>query len=493
VAAAMGVHFQARSPESDLTPGGSVALELEWVNRSPLEAKVRNVEATLFQPSLWPSGVELIRIENLDRVLKLNDVETFSTTVVLPEDAPLTQPYWLEEEASVGIYQLPNRRLLELESIPAPVTVSAELEVQGHLIRLVSPVIQVLSDPVEGEVHETVFIRPEVSVVPDDSILLFENAQPKRMEVVVEANVANVKGRLTAEAPEGWKVKIDQPEFELEEAGATRKIDVSLFPPETASEGRVHFKGVDAEGGVHDSSYKEIYYGHIGRQPILEKAATKVARLDLARGGNRVACIEGVGDTVPETLSRIGYEVEMITVDDLGTVSLEGFDTLILGPRVFDAHAGLDRKFDVLLEYVEKGGTLVSQYNTTSFRAKSRFSSPYPIRLSRERVSEERAEMRLLQPNHPVFNFPNKITESDFDNWIQERGLYFATSWDDEYEALLSANDRNEPPRDGSLLVAQYGKGWYAYTGLSFFRQLPQGNSGAIRLFVNLMSLGHGK
>lgn len=493
VAAAMGVHFLARSPESNLTPGGSVELELEWVNRSPLEAKVRNVEASLFQPSLWPSEVELIRIENLDRVLRPNEVETFTATVVLPEDAPLTQPYWLEEEASVGIYQLPNRRLLELETIPAPASVTAELEVDGRLIRLNAPVIQVISDPVEGEVHETVFIRPEVSVDPGDSILLFESAQPKRTEVIVEANVADFKGRLTAAAPEGWKVKIDQPEFELKEAGAVRKIHVEVTPPKMASEGSVRFKVVDAANIVHDSSYKEIYYEHIGRQPILERAATKVARLDLARGGNRIACIEGVGDTVPETLSRIGYEVEMISVDDLGTVRLEGFDTVILGPRVFDAHAGLDRKFDVLLDYVEKGGTLVSQYNTTSFRTKSRFSSPYPISLSRERVSEERAEIRLLKPDHPVFNVPNKITPGDFDNWIQERGLYFASSWDDQYDALLSANDRNEPPRDGSLLVAQYGKGWYVYTGLSFFRQLPQGNSGAIRLFVNLMSLGHGK
>jgi hypothetical protein len=199
-----------------------------------------------------------------------------------------------------------------------------------------------------------------------------------------------------------------------------------------------------------------------------------------------------VGDPVPETLLRIGYEVDRIQVEDINRESLKKYDSVILGPRAFDALAGLDKRFDELKAYVEAGGTLISQFNTTSSRSKSKFSSPYPLQLSRNRVSEEKVEMRMLRPEHPVFNVPNKITASDFENWIQERGLYFASSWDDKYEAVISANDRGEPPRDGGLLIAQYGKGWYAYTGLSFFRQLPEGNPGAIRLFVNLISLGHG-
>ena len=492
VAACMGLHLQARVPQADLTPGESVKLDVEFINRSPIEARVVNLEANLFESSRWPEEISLTRKEDLDKELDSNAVEFVSLNVNLPIDSPLTRPYWLEDEASVGIYSLRNRRLLELESIPSSLSVSAVVEIQGRPVTLNVPVVQVVSDPVKGEVHEQVVIRPEVTLSPENSILLFENSQAKEIEVLVQSNVEAVVGKLTAEGPQGWKISITQPEFELEDVQSSQRIRVQLTPPATASEGKIVFKVINESGKEFDSSYREIFYEHIGRQPILNRAVTKVTRLDLGRGGSRIACIEGVGDTVPDTLSKIGYEVDIVLIGELEKGRLDSYDTVILGPRVFDAYAGLDKRFDVLLNYVENGGTLVSQYSTTSFRAKSRFTSPYPIRLSRDRVSEEKAEMRLLQPDHVVFNYPNKITKVDFDNWIQERGLYYASSWDDHYDALISANDRGEPPRDGGLLVTEYGKGWYVYTGLSFFRQLPNGNPGAIRLFVNLISLGHG-
>lgn len=493
IAASMGLHLQARVPQSDLVSGESVQIDVEWVNRSPIEAKIVSMEANLFESSRWPQKIELGRIDKLNKGLSANTVERISLNVELPIDSPLTRPYWLEDEANVGIYNLRNQRLLQLESIPPPVSVSAVVEVEGRSVSLNVPVVQVISDPVKGEVHEQVVIRPEVTVSPDNSILLFENARAKEIEVLLQSNVERAVGKLTAVGPRDWKIHIAQPKYELKTEGETHRIRVSVTPPAAASEGKIVFKAVSDSGKEFDSSYKEIFYEHIGRQPILNRAVTKVTRLDLARRGNRIACIEGVGDTVPDTLSRIGYEVEKVSIEELEVGRLDNYDTVILGPRVFDAHAGLDKRFDVLLNYVENGGTLVSQYNTTSFRTKSQFSSPYPIRLSRDRVSEEKVEMRMLQPDHAVFNVPNEISSRDFDNWIQERGLYFASSWDDRYDALISANDRGEPPRDGGLLVAPYGKGWYVYTGLSFFRQLPNGNPGAIRLFVNLISLGHGK
>ncbi len=493
IAASMGLHLQARAPKADLTPGETVKVDVEFVNRSPIEARVVNLAANLFESSRWPDEISLGRMEDLNKKLDSNAVEIVSLNVDLPTDSPLTRPYWLENEPSVGIYSLGNQRLLELESIPSSLSVSAVVEIQGRPIALDVPVVQVVSDPVKGEVHEQVVIRPEITISPENSILLFENSQAKEIEVLVQSNVKSAVGRLKAEGPEGWKISIAQPEFELGDSQSSQRIRVKLTPPATASEGKIVFKAIGESGKEFDSSYREIFYEHIGRQPILNRAVTKVTRLDLGRGRNRIACIEGVGDTVPDTLSKIGYEVEMVLIDELENGRLDNYDTVILGPRVFDAHAGLDKKFDVLLNYVENGGTLVSQYNTTSFRAKSQFASPYPIRLSRDRVSEEKVEMRLLQPDHAVFNYPNKITKIDFDNWIQERGLYYASSWDDRYDSLISANDRGEPPRDGGLLVTQYGNGWYVYTGLSFFRQLPNGNPGAIRLFVNLISLGHGK
>jgi LmbE family N-acetylglucosaminyl deacetylase len=492
IAAAMGLHFEATAGTSYLTPGDSVDLQVELINRSPIKAEVQHLEATLFDSDNWPRNIGLKRIYNLDKPLSANISASVDLNFRLPEDAPLTQPFWLQMEPDTGIYHFKNTRLLELVTVPPTMAVTATIKVEGRTIELTTPAIERLSDPIKGEVHHIVSIRPEVVLKPNASVMLFENAASKEIEVTVTSNSGEFSGKLVAEAPKGWSVDIANPQVSFSDRDSVRVMKAVIKPPSKASEGIVFFKIVGANGKNYPMSSNQIEYEHIGRQPIMARARTKLTRLDLSRAGNRIACIEGVGDPVPETLLRIGYDVDRILVEDIDRKRLTNYDTVILGPRAFDALVGLDKRFDELTAYVEAGGTLISQYNTTSSRTKSKFRSPYPLQLSSDRVSEEKADMRMLQPEHPVFNVPNKITASDFENWIQERGLYFADSWDDHYDALISANDRGEPPRDGGLLVAQYGNGWYAYTGLSFFRQLPEGNPGAIRLFVNLISLGHG-
>ncbi len=492
IAASMGLHIEARNQSAYLLPGSDVEITVEVVNRAPVEARLIELEATYFDSSVWPNRKSLSRKENLDIVLSANQVETVPLETSLPAGFPYTRPYWLEEAPSIGIYQLANRRLLEAESLPDPISITAKVEIDNQVVELDVPLIKVTSDPVKGEVREPVAIRPALALMPESAVTLFEDGRSKEIAVRVTTSRDSISGMLEARVPSDWKVEVANPKFSLSGEGDSKLILARVTPPETSSEGILAFSAVSTDGMRFDSSLKEIYYDHIGRHPLLRKAETKLTRLELSRAGTRIACVLGVGDTVPDTLDRIGYTVDRLSVDEITEEAIAGFDTVILGPRVFDAFLGLDKKFDALLEYVERGGTLISQYNTTSFRAKSRFTSPFPIRLSRERVSEEKVPMKILNPEHPVFNFPNRISDNDFDNWIQERGLYFASSWDEAYEPLLSANDRGEPQRNGGLLVARYGKGWYAYTGLSFFRQLPEGNPGAIRLFVNLISLGHG-
>lgn len=492
IASSMGLHVEARNENAYLLPGNDVAISVEIVNRSPLEARLLGLEASYFDSSVWPGRGPLIRKTGIDISLPANQVETFPLETRLPADVPITQPYWLEKVPSLGIYQLASRRLLEGESLPHPVAITATVEIDGKIVEFTAPLIKVTSDPVKGEVREPVTIRPALALEPESAVTLFEDERPKEISVRVTSHLDSISGILEAKVPNGWKVEIADPEFSLEGEGDSSLIVARVTPPESSSEATIAFSAAASDGNRFDSSLREIYYEHIGRHPLLRKAETRLTRLDLNRAGTKIACVLGVGDTVPDTLDRIGYAVERLAVDEISEAAIAEFDTVILGPRVFDAFAGLDKRFDALLEYVERGGTLISQYNTTSFRNKSRFTAPFPIRISRERVSEEKAPMEILNPEHPVFNFPNRITDKDFDNWIQERGLYFASSWGEAYEPLLSANDRGEPPRKGGLLVARYGKGWYAYTGLSFFRQLPEGNPGAIRLFVNLISLGHG-
>ncbi|NNC33794.1 MAG: LmbE family protein, partial [Croceitalea sp.] len=201
--------------------------------------------------------------------------------------------------------------------------------------------------------------------------------------------------------------------------------------------------------------------------------------------------IVGAGDKVPESLEQIGYKVELININEIETGSLKKYDGIVLGIRAYNVLDELQFKQDYLLDYVKNGGNLIVQYNTAG-RWRNQFENiaPYPLTVSRDRVADENAAVDIIAKEHPVINTPNKITNADFDGWVQERGLYFPSEWSDEFSAILSMNDAGETPKAGSLLIAPYGKGNYIYTGLSFFRELPAGVSGAYKLFANMLSLG---
>jgi hypothetical protein len=196
----------------------------------------------------------------------------------------------------------------------------------------------------------------------------------------------------------------------------------------------------------------------------------------------------GAGDKVPESLQNVGYNVTMLELEDIQSSDLSSYDAIIIGVRAYNTIPELSIYNKQLFDYAYNGGTLVTQYNT-SRRLNFDMLAPYPIKLSRSRVTDEYAEVRILNPSHRVLNYPNKISEKDFDSWVQERGLYFPEEWDSQYEAILSCNDKGESPLDGSLLIAPYGKGHFVYTSLSWFRQLPAGVPGAFRLFANILAL----
>jgi len=193
---------------------------------------------------------------------------------------------------------------------------------------------------------------------------------------------------------------------------------------------------------------------------------------------------------VPGSLKQIGYKVVILNPDDINSESLSRFDAVVLGIRAYNTVDKLKFKQKYLFDFVKNGGNLIVQYNT-NFRLKVDTISPYELQLSRDRVTDENAEVRILDPKHPLLNYPNKITSQDFEGWVQERGLYFPNKWSKEFTPLLSINDAGESPKEGSLLIAQYGKGYYIYTGLSFFREFPAGVSGAYRLFENMLSAGN--
>ncbi|MFT7606038.1 MAG: hypothetical protein ACI8VT_003636, partial [Saprospiraceae bacterium] len=246
---------------------------------------------------------------------------------------------------------------------------------------------------------------------------------------------------------------------------------------------------VNVDSVAYSNALTVIEYDHIPTQSVLQDASAKVVKIDLQKAGDKIGYIMGPGDEIPQNLEQIGYQVSILDDKDINAANLKKFDAVIMGVRAYNTEERLKYHQEKLMEYVENGGTMIVQYNTNR-GLKVKELGPYPFKISRDRVAMEDAEIRLLKPDHEVLNFPNKITQKDFEGWVQERGLYFPDEWDEQYEAILSSNDIGETPKDGGLLVAKFGKGYYIYTGYSWFRELPAGVPGAYRLFANLISIG---
>jgi len=242
---------------------------------------------------------------------------------------------------------------------------------------------------------------------------------------------------------------------------------------------------------VYTQELVSIEYDHIPTQSVVRHSEAKVVKIDLKKEGENIAYIMGAGDEIPINLKQIGYHVTLLEDGDITLNNLKKFDAVILGIRAYNTLERIQFHQSKLLEYVEQGGTMIVQYNTGHrLKIPKEEIAPYPMSISRDRVAKEEAEVRILKPDHHVMNYPNKITSKDFEGWVQERGLYFPDEWDEKFEAILSSNDPGEDARNGGLLIAPYGKGYYVYTGYSWFRELPAGVPGAYRIFANLISLG---
>ncbi len=298
----------------------------------------------------------------------------------------------------------------------------------------------------------------------------------------------NFKGELKLTAPKGWKLEQEIWNLSFEKAGEEKTFTVTITPANNASNGSL--EAVITSGKEQfNYAFQKIAYDHIPTQINLPDAATDLVFVNLKKPNVKIGYLEGAGDVVADNLRNIGYEVDLLQESDLTPENLKQYGTIITGIRIINTNDRIDYIMPKLMDYVKSGGNLIMQYNT-SYRMKTEDFAPYPLTLSRDRVTEENAEVNFLNPKHAVLNTPNKITKTDFDNWAQERGLYFPNEWDKKYEAILSWHDKGEDAKKGSLLVAEYGEGHFVYTGISFFRELPAGVPGAYRLFVNLISLG---
>lgn len=422
--------------------------------------------------------------------LELNKNQTLSIPLEIREMTPLSNPYWLNRPPSLGMYQVEDQSLIGLpESLPA-VSAQVTLKLADIQIPFDLPLVYRYARPDKGELWERFKVLPPISVSLSNDVVLFSDQSTKEVVVNVQSFATNQKGEISLHLPEEWKIEPLTQSFELVEEGERAPLKFMVSPPETATETIATIEAkIDAQS--YTKNIISITYDHIPTQQVLVPAEAKFVRLDLRKRGEYIGYIMGAGDKVPESLEAIGYHVDLLDPSTITTSTLKKYEAVILGVRALNVFEGLALKKQELLDYVSQGGVLISQYNTANRRGNNEIPiAPFTLTNSSDRVTEENAVVKLLQPNHPVLTFPNKITEKDFEGWVQERGLYFPNRWDKSYIPILEMNDQSEARKQGSLLVAPLGDGYFVYTGLSFFRELPAGVPGAYRLIANMIALG---
>ena len=475
-----GLYLAFETSTAYATPGESISTTIKLLARNTSLISVRQIQI---------KGAKMLS-SIVEKPLEAN----INTAIVLPleiqESTEFSNPYWLNQSPSLGMYQVEDQSLIGLPESPPAVSAEVLLNVGDVQIPLDLPLVYRYAKPDKGELWERFKVVPPISVSLSDDVVLFSDQSDKEVVVNVQSFATKQKGELSLHLPKEWGIEPLTQSFNLSEEGKQVSLKFTVSPPKQATE-----TIASVEARVNAKSYTKnlisITYDHIPTQRVLVNASSKFVRLDLQKRGEYIGYIMGAGDKVPESLEAIGYDVEQIDPSTITTDALKKYDAVILGVRALNVIEGLALKKQELLDYVSQGGVLISQYNTANRRGNNEISiAPFPLTNSSDRVTEENAVVKLLQPNHPVLTFPNKITEKDFEGWVQERGLYFPNRWDKSYTPILEMYDQSEAPKQGSLLVAPLGDGYFVYTGLSFFRELPAGVPGAYRLIANMISLG---
>ncbi|CAM4096370.1 PIG-L family deacetylase [Flavobacterium antarcticum] len=476
IAACAGLYLETVAENQSSTPNSDINLTVEAINRSA-------VKMTLESITVLPENT--VFNQNID--LKNNVNESFPLQVHLPKNLEYTAPYWLKEQGTVGMYRVDDQKNIGKPDIIRQLKTIFNVKINGVLIPFERTVIYKFNDPVKGEVYRPFDIEPLVTTSFVDKVKIFSTDSKQTVAVKVQSGAANTNGELKLQLPKDWKVTPESMPFSIELKNQSKTYTFQVTPPKASSE--IEVKAVaTVNNATFDKEKIMINYDHISNQQVLQPSVGKFIKLDIKTGSEKIAYIMGAGDEVPTSLQHMGYAVTIVKPTEISKEYLQNFDVIMVGIRAYNTIEELAFKQPILLELVHSGKTMIVQYNTTGKLVTDKIA-PFPLRVSRDRVTEEDATVTFLAPNHYVLNYPNKINTNDFENWVQEQGLYYPDQWDEAFTPIISSHDENETPKNGALLVAPYGKGYYIYTGLSFFRELPAGVSGAHRLLANLISL----
>lgn len=472
-----GLWLEAISNDFSGAPGENVKIVTTIVNRSEFPLKLQKI-------SFPDISVDFV----LNIPLKNNNPQTVEKIIAIPKDFPISQPYWLRDTPKKGLFSVREQEIIGIAENPPAVRVNISLSAGGTLLEYSVPLLFRWTDRVDGELYRPFEIRPLVTIKLEEKVSVFTGNDPKKIMVKLKSHSQNLAGTIRLRDAGKWRVKPAGIPFSLKDKYEETQVTFEVFPPKNSNEA---FLTAEAEVGGKkiDRAFVEISYPHIKRQFYFPKSRMKVVKLDIKRSGSKIGYIMGAGDEVSDGLRSLGYDVIQLDDEMLENMDLSQFDAVITGIRAYNTRERLKHTQGKLLQYVKNGGTLIVQYNV-SRGLQTGSIGPYPFSIGRDRVSMEDAPITFLDTKHQLLNFPNKITQKDFEGWVQERGLYFASKWDEKYEPVLMSHDKNETEKKGGLLFTRYGKGVFIYTGYSWFRQLPAGVPGAFRLFVNLISAG---
>jgi hypothetical protein len=493
-----------QDPLAAISPGQKFTVKVNLRNRSMHPLQLR---------SLFLEG-QVDDSEAKQRIPPLQPGQDYQTDfqVQLPADTPPTRPALHRnnpERDSVYIVDDPRYQTSPFPPLPFRVSVQYDLpdlasrtrgldkKLPGldSLPEISAPVLVAFADEKGTEQKRPLALAPAFSVElePGEQVIPIPNGHERTVKVGVSSNLTGApKGSLHLEAPTGWQIEPKEIPVESLQRGDKKRFEFKVVPA-SLQEGHAQIRAVLTAGGkTYSEGYTLVTREDLASAYYYQPAVQRISIVDVKVPKDlKVAYVPGAGDEIPTVLQQIGIDATVLPAERLASENLASYGTIVLGIRAYDTQKDVAASNKKLLDYVSGGGTLIVQYNAGAGDFNSGRFTPFPLQLSRSRVSVEEAPVEILAASDSVFHNPNQITEHDFDGWVQERGLYFADSWDNNFKPLLSSHDPGEPALKGGLLRAQYGKGTYIYAGYAFFRQLPAGVPGAIRLYVNLLNAGH--
>ncbi len=473
----LGLEVATEVPQAEVVPGEDLVLRHVVKVRSSIPVRWLGVR--------YPGS----RRETGEPIeLHANEASSRVSTQKLPAGTPLSQPYWLREDHTTGLFRVADPALIGAPENPPVFPLEQVFEVAGQTLAIPDQPVPTAADPAAGSIPRRLEVIAPVSLRFLSDVRLLAPGSERPVEVELRAARAGAAGTLHLDAPPGWRVKPESQPFRLAALGDRAQLKFTVTAPAKPATAEI-----TARVRIGDQSYSNqrvvLRHNHIPLQLLQPPARLKGVALELAIGGRKVGYVPGAGDSVAESLEGMGYTVTPLSGADLTPERLRGLDAVVIGVRALNVRDDLAERLPALFAFVESGGNVVMQYNRPERIRNNKFA-PYPLQLSGARVTDENAAVTFLAPDHPALTTPNKITIADFEGWVQERGIYYPDQWDDHFTPILACSDSGEAPLKGGLLVAKYGRGHFVYTGLVFFRQLPEGVPGAYRLFANLVSLG---